>query len=185
MEKNTIFKLNGKYGIRSLNNEILVPAEYDDFVLLSGFDIQKGDRITAIKDDKYGVLSVNGESTSWILEPIYEFIGVPNNVTYVYKDGEYAVYNFRDKCFIIEHIEELSVHAPGFFCANGIGTFTKKNKKGIITEDGRFTEANFDDIDEGDWHGLVKVKEGDQWGYVNADNNFTQDEDECAYFFEV
>ncbi len=173
------FEKDGKYGLINPLGEILVQPFFEDFMMGSRDELKNGDRVVAMLNGKWGVL-VCDRKGSWLIEPEYDFIGYPNTITQVNKNGKWGIIDLSKKAFIIPlECDEVS-NDQGFMFVNGIGTFDINGKTGVIRDDGTFTEAIFEEVD-GFPDELVKVKLNGKWGYINEQNQFTEDEDE-AYF---
>ena len=98
--------------------------------------------------------------------------------------GFYLVETSEEVSFIVNRKgdkvigEGIKVYSP----YNGYCIFSKEGKYGFLTEWGDICEPKFDDIDAIDMGAAVRVKSGDQWGYVTTDNEFVteeQQEEEC------
>lgn len=181
MENTQLFENNNKYGIKDINGEIIIPAAFDNYLLLSSHTLQKGDRVVTELNGKYGVLEADGTGKNWLLEPEYDYIGYPNSITYVVKKGEISIYSFTEKKFIEEGIDSLSVIKEGFPFVNDICIYKKNDKYGVLRIDGKNTGAIFDFFEDKGWEGLVKVKFNNEWGFINENGNFTTDETEAAF----
>ena len=176
-----IFEKDGKYGLKSAIGEIVLPANFEDFKLLSNTDIQNGDKVVVKQNGKWGVLKAGGEGT-WLIDPEFDYIGYPNNFTHVCKNDKWGVLNIPERKFLIPLECDTIQSDGGFMFINGVGIYEKDGKLGLVTENGEFTEPVFNDTDW-DMEGGVKVLQNDQWGYVNEDGQFTTDEDEAYYGF--
>lgn len=176
-----VFEENGNHGLKNCLGEVLIKSQYQDFMTLSSYDIKKGDRVTAMQNGKWGVLRVNTDE-EWLAEPIYDFIGYPNRITFVVKEGVYGVMDLEDKKFIIPlHCESVSSDNGFLFC-NGIAQFGIEGKIGVIRENGEFTEALFDEVEAIEVGEQVKVRIGEEWGVINKEGKFDTNEDEAYYF---
>lgn len=180
--KTEIFEKDGKHGLVSPLGEVLLPPQYDDFMMLSHQELKKGDRVVAMQNGKWGVIIADGQGT-WLIEPQYDYIGYPNSITQVRKGDKWGVLDLDKKDFLIP-LECDKIYADsGYMFVNGIGAYEKSGKMGFITIEGKFTQPIFDDTDW-DVEGLLKVKLNDQWGYVTEGGQFTLIPDEAYYVFE-
>lgn len=175
-----------KCGLRNWKGEILLPPVFDDFGLFKGTagkyrEMYKGERITAKKDDKWGVVAADGTGT-WIVDPVYDWIGYPNDLTHVCINGKWGVLNITGGKYLIEPVCDTVVDFRGSMFCNGIGFYRKDGKYGVIESQGNFTEPIFDDY-EGAPEGAVKVMYNGEWGYVNEEGNFTTEIEEAYYYF--
>ena len=170
-------------GLKNALGEVLLAPVFEDMKLLSQHDIEKGDRIVAQQNSKWGVVLADGVGT-WLVQPEYDTIGYPNSLTYVCKNGKWGVLNLATFEFLIP-LECDKIYADnGFMFINGVGVYEKDDRKGIVSSSGEFTGAIFDDVDcEPDEH--VKVLLNGEWGYINEGNEFTSDLEEAYYFSEM
>ncbi len=178
-----IFEENGKHGLKSALGEVLLPAAFDDFMMLTSALVYQGDLVVTQQNGLWGVIVADGKGT-WLVEPQYNYIGYPNTLTNVCKDKKWGVLNILTGEFLIP-LECDMVHAhSGFMFINGIGSYEKDGKTGIIREDGAFTEAIFEDVDI-DSEDLVRVKLNGEWGFINEQGAFTTDEDDDVWYSSV
>ena len=167
-----------KWGLKNPLGEVILEPGYENFMMLTPSDLKTGDRVVAMKNGLWGVLLIDGPGT-WLIEPEYDYIGYPNDITHVRKGNKWGVLNLDKKEFLIplecDHIDS----DKGFMFINGIGAYERDGKCGIITHYGAFTEAIFDEAEliPEEW---VKVKFEGQWGYLDEELKFTLDEDEAG-----
>ncbi len=174
-----IFEQDGKYGLVNSRGEILVQPFFENFMAGSLDEHKIGSWVVAMQNEKCGVLICDGTG-SWLIKPEYDFIGYPNTITHVYKDGKWGVIDLSKKEFIIPlECDEVSSY-NGFMFENGIATYSKNGKTGVINEDGAFTEAIFEEV-ECLPEEVVKVKLNGRWGFINDNNQYTQNEDDAAW----
>ncbi len=172
----------GKCGLKSLLGELILPVNFEDVKLLSASIVEKGDRIVAQQNGKWGVVLADGDGT-WLMKPEFDYIGYPNNITHVQKDGKWGVIDISKNEFLIQPECEYVNDDNGFMFINGISIYEKDGKTGVITSYGTHTEPIFEEV-EFDPEGPVKVKYDGKWGFITEDNRFTEDEDEAGYCFE-
>jgi len=175
-----------KCGLRNWRGEILLPPVFEDFGLLTGSsgkyrEMYRGEKVSAKKDGKWGVVIADGTGI-WIVDPVYDSIGYPSNLTYVCLNGKWGVLNITEGRYLIEPVCDSIVDNDGFLFCNGIGFYRKDGKYGVIGSWGSFTDAIFDDY-EGAPEGAVKVKYKGEWGYVNKEGSFTSDSEEAYYYY--
>ena len=175
-----------KCGLRNWRGEILLPPVFEDFGLLTGFsgkyrEMNKGERVSARKDGKWGVVVADGTGT-WIVDPIYDCIGYPQNLTYFCIDGRWGVFNIPEGRYLIEPVCDAVVDNGGSLFFNGIGFYRKDDKYGVIGSWGSFTEPIFEDY-KGAPEGVVKVMYNGEWGYVTEEGSFTTECEEAYYYF--
>jgi len=170
-------------GLKNALGEVMLAPVFENMKLLSQKDIKKDDWIVAMQNGKWGVVLADGIGT-WLVQPEYDTIGYPNNLTYVCKDGKWGVIELSTQELIIPLECDKIFADNGFMFINGIGYYEKDGKTGVITTSGIFTGAIFDEAD-GDPDGFVKVKFNGEWGFINEDNKFTTDEDEAYYYSDT
>jgi len=175
-----------KCGLKNWRGEILLSPVFEDFGLLTGLagkyrEMYKGERVSAKKDGKWGVVITDGTGT-WIVDPVYDSIGYPTNLTYVCLDGKWGVFNIPECRYLIDPACDSVVDNDGFLFSNGIGFYRKDGKYGVIGSWGSFTEPIFDDY-EGAPEDAVKVMYKGEWGYVTEEGAFTTEMDLAYYYF--
>ncbi len=172
----------GKCGLKSLLGELILPVNFEDVKLLSATIVEKGDRIVAQQNGKWGVVLADGDGT-WLVKPEFDYIGYPNNITHVQKDGKWGVIDISKNEFLIQPECEYVNDDNGFMFINGISIYEKDGKTGVITSYGAFTEPIFEEV-EFDPEGPVKVMYDGKRGFITEDSRFMEDEDEAGYCFE-
>ncbi len=173
-----IFMVGDHCGLKNALGEVILAPKYDDMAILSGIETSKNDYVSVNQNGKWGVAIADGEGT-WIIQPEFDYIGIPNNLTHVYKDGKWGVLNLEEGNFLIPVECDSISHEYGFLFVNGLAIYTKNKKIGVINDRGEFTDAIFDEVD---WaEGAVKVLFNGEWGFIDANNQFTLDEDEAHY----
>ena len=178
-----LFMDGGKCGLKNALGEIMLAPVFEDMKLLTQHDVNKGDRIVARQNGKWGVVLADGAGT-WLVQPEYDAIGYPNNLTYVCKDGKWGVIDLSRQEFLIPPECDKIFADNGFMFINGIGFYEKGGKTGVVTASGEFTEAIFEDV-ESEPDEYVKVKLNGEWGFINENNQFTAEEEEAWYFNEI
>ena len=173
-----IFQVNDKCGLKTALGEMVLPAAYEDMLVLSFRDTAKGDRVSACHNGKWGVVIADGIGT-WHIQPEYDYIGYPCDFTHVRKDNKWGVLNVSTGEYLIPPECDSISHESIFLFINGLAVYDKDGKTGVISSCGAFTAPEFDDVE---WsEGSVKVKYQDKWGFINEENKFTTDEDEAYY----
>lgn len=176
-----LIEKDGKYGLRTALGEVIVPPVFENFMLLRPAELNNGDRVVTQHNGKWGVLIADGKGT-WLVEPEYDYIGYPNNLAPVCIGEKWGVINIPANKFLIP-IECDMVHVNhGFLFINGLGSYEKDGKTGIIRQDGAFTEAIFEDTDP-DFEGTLRVKLNGEWGFINELGAFTTNEDDDIWYF--
>lgn len=179
----------GKFGLRTALGEVILPPRFEGLNVLfirpkKVRELKMGDRVVACKDGRYGVVIADGTGT-WIIEPIYDFIGYPNDLAHVCIGGKWGVLNIRKNEYMIEPECEVVYDNNGFLFSNRIGFYKKDGLIGVIGDWGGFTAPLFEDFGGEMDSGPVKVKYKGDWGYINKENEFTADEDDAYYFYSL
>ena len=177
-----LVKEGDKYGLKNLLGEVILPAEYDNLKLVASAIVEKGDRIVAIKDGRWGVVIADGEGT-WLVEPEFDYIGYPNDVTNVQIGDHWGVLDITTGKYLVPPDCERIFENNGFIFRNGIGYYQKEGKMGVITEDGGVTEAIFDAVAPTP-AGWVQVLHNGIWGYIDENDQFTEKDEDAAYSFD-
>ena len=180
---NELFSDEDTYGIKNAAGEILLPPVFEDFMGVNGIELRKGDKVIAKRNGRWGVAIADGKET-WLIKPVFHYIGFPNPVTHVRKGNRWGIINIVTGDFIIPLTCEMVYDNHGFLFNNGIGFYKKEGKIGVIREDYSLTKPIFEDFDPGP-EGPVKVKYNGKWGYINEENSFTTELDEADYWFEA
>ena len=168
------FEENGRRGLKSAIGDILLPAEFEDFKLLTGAVLHHGDRITTKQGGLWGVIIADGKGT-WLVEPRYDYIGYPNTLTQACLKNQWGVLNILTAEFLITlECDSVHTHNGSMFCCS-TGTYEKQGKIGILFENGSFTQAMFDEVDLSAAKPL-RVKRNGKWGFLNESGHFTSDE---------
>jgi hypothetical protein len=141
-----------------------------------------GDRVVTELDNKWGIITLDGNSGTWVVEPEYDYIGYPNSITMFRKADKWGVMNTNTKEWILPLICDKIYSSNGFMFVNGIGVYEIAGKSGLILDSGEFTEAIYDEVDLAA-EDFSKARIGDLWGYIAEDGQLVQDPDE-AYFYE-
>jgi len=176
-----VIEKDGKYGLRNALGEELVPPAFENFKALGRLEIKNGDRVVAQYNGKWGVLIADGKGT-WMVEPDYGYIGYPNDYAQVEKDGKWGVLNLPKNEFLIPPHCDNIYQMDGFMFINGIGSYEKDGKTGLVRVDGAYTEAIFEDVVL-DTEETIMVKFQGEWGYLDENSKFTIDDDKIGWFF--
>lgn len=174
----------GRYGLKTALGEIILPPLFENLKLLSSRrgkagELKKGDRVVACMNGKWGVLAADGKGT-WIIEPEYDYIGFPNNITHFLKDGKWSVIKIPTRECLVKDCDEVPAW-NGFMFMNRVGTYKKNGKWGVIMDWGAMTKPVFDEVGGDTDDGPVEVKYKGKKGYINKKNEFTEDEEDAFY----
>jgi hypothetical protein len=171
------------YGLKTALGEVLLPPLFENFTMMTNQELKKGDRVVTQQGGKWGVLLVDGKGT-WIIKPEYDYIGYPNDVTHVCKNGKWGVLDIPKGVYIIEPDCETVFDNNGFLFCNRIGFYKKNGKYGVLGDWGAPTEPAFEEVDM-EPEGNVRVKYNGEWGFIGEDNKFIAEEDEAYYYYSV
>lgn len=175
------FEEEGLCGLKTSLGEMVLPPVFE--VVCPTYEVNNGDRIVVMQNKKWGVVIADTKGT-WLIQPEFDYIGYPNALTQVCKDGKWGVLNITTGEYLIPLTCDKVFSEGGYLFVNGIGTFEKDGKLGVITQYGAFTQPIFEEV-EFDDEAPVKVKLNGEWGYINEENQFSRDEEEASYFYEM
>ena len=183
-----VIRKGGKYGLRTALGEIILPPLFENLKLLSSRrgkagELKKGDWVVAMKDGRWGVVEADGKG-KWLIEPEYDYIGFPNNITHFLKDGKWSVMKISTRECLVKDCDEVTTW-NGFMFMNRVGTYKKKGKWGVIMDWGGMTKPLFDDVSGDTDDGPVEVKYDGKNGFINEKNEFTEEEDEAYYRYNT
>lgn len=175
-----LFSEKGKYGLKKWDGTLLLPAAFDNFRMMSSYDHQLGDRVVAMIGDKEGVAVMDGQNWRWMLEPEFDHVSYPNSLVGVKKGDKWGILDLRTGQYLVPPDCDVVYLNSGFLFCNGIGIYQKGDKYGVIDNSGTCTPVLFDEVSD-DIEGKVRVRIGEQWGFINEEGQFEEDE-ELAYF---
>ena len=172
------------YGLKNALGEVLLPPLFENFTMMTKQELKIGDRVVTQLGGKWGVIIADGKGT-WLIKPEYDYIGYPNDVTHVCKDGKWGVMDISKGEYLVRpECEEIPAW-NGFMFMNRIGFYKKDGKWGVITDWGVLTAPIFEDYGGDTDDGQVEVQYQGQWGYINEKNEFTNDEDDAYYHYQL
>ena len=186
---NIVVKVNGKYGVKTINGVEKIPATYDD--LTYTFE----DYYIAKKEGKYGIVNEKNEeklSFNYTYIKYLDTIGIlqaetenmeselldrnlkvrvkgiiaqindDKNYIRVRENDEYKYYNFK-----LEQKESKEILATNtIFLSKKDGKYGYVNDKGIVVVDYQYEDAT-----EQNKYGYVAVKKDGKWGCLDAKGN--------------
>lgn len=129
-----------------------------------------------VKDKKLHMFDIDGNPCGDPIEGALPLIG-----------GYYLAYISDSDSFIVNR-DGIKVSQTGvkvFGPGNGYCVFENEGKYGFVTEWGEICEPKFDEIDIIDMGEPVRVKLGNQWGYVTTDNEFVTEEQQDEEEYEI
>jgi hypothetical protein len=150
-----------KYGLKKWDETVLLPAVFDDFKLLTSSELDFGDRVVAIINNKEGVVLIGQNTWSWVLEPEYDYITYPSDIVALRTNNKWGIYNLSQQQFIIPGHCDSIVLQNGFLFCNGIGQYQVGERWGVIDQSGAFITPLYDEVDDSE-EGSVKVRIGEQ-----------------------
>ena len=174
-----IFTVDDKHGLKTALGEVILPPIFEDIHVFTFIDYNKGKLVTAAVNGKYGVVKADGVGT-WIIEPNFDYIGIPNSLTHVYINNKWGVIKLPSGEYLIPPECDSVSRNNGFLFVNDVAIYEKDGKTGVITSDGHFSAPEFDEVEWWD-DGAVKVKLNGEWGYIDENDQFTTNEDEAYY----
>lgn len=168
-----IYEEDGRYGVKDICGEVLVPAMFDEITCCFD-DESRYWAVPAVKDGKMALVAADGKGT--LLTP-FEYDAINFHFCYYYpiKDGKQGLADVSGRIFIPAEMDQ--VYEP----FNSLVAFAKDGKYGFsMLGTDLITEPIYDDheLDESDT--LVVVKDGVR-GYIDEHGAFTLDRDE-SYF---
>ena len=168
------FEEKGKVGIKDVAGQVVVPALYDDWVLLFGranrpkaLPMLLAGQIVFVKSDGSGDLLLKTDY-EWIEDlafSLYYIVG---------KDGKRGLISKSQLTPTLECIyDEISLD-------NGVILLREGDKWGFYFQ-GTLVKPIFDELGIIEIDEYISVRMGDSWGYVTESGGFTVD-DEYAYW---
>lgn len=147
-----IAKKDGKFGIINLNNEAIIPFEYESINYLSS-----GGIIIADKSATETVIFDNNLAQK--LSGIISEINVDNGYMKIHENGKTKYYNFK-----FEEKQNIDL-----LTTNTLLLSEKDGKFGYVDKQGNIVvEHKYDDAKEQNAYGYAAVKKDGVWGSINA-----------------
>ena len=170
---NALFTADGKMGVRNnVLGSVLIPPVYDDIP----YAVPRGYYSVAVNDNKYGIVKADGKGT--VIVPFdYELVYELGDGCYlgafcVMKGGRQGIVSVcRDiarvevepDCDLVEHIPQTEF------------TLLKKEGKYGLWSYGCYVAPEYDEVFVPEVLGWVMVKKCGKWGYIDCNNEFTDD----------
>jgi len=174
------FEEGSKYGLKYSYGKVLIPAILDNITLYSSWGAVDFDVVAAEQNGKWGFIKTDGTG-DWLIQPQYDEVGFPNNMTFVRTREKYGVIDIYSAEVVIPIDCEMVFNNMGIIFTNGNAIFKKDGKFGLLNEGGQLTEAIFDEVELLGLGDTVTVRIKDKWGWVNDKGEFTLDEDEASF----
>ena len=171
------YKEGGRYGVKDVFGNVVVPAKFDDYVELFHYDFRRSaipmvlnGKTVLVKSDGSGEVVPNTE---------YDSIHYSAYTPYyrMWKDGKFGLMSCDGTVYVDCICDEL------FEPINDICLYRSGDKWGVLDIYGNVVAPKFDEIVETDFDECVKVRVGDLVGYINKAGEFTQNEEEAYWTF--
>jgi hypothetical protein len=164
-EKYIAAKLEKKWGLIDLNDEILIPFDYDQIKI-----VQSLKRIFARKGKKWSVFAF--ESPSALLDKVDEWYEMKDSIVVKKKNRHYILYDVGEKEVSIDFVN-TDIHS--WYGDKSFFYYNKGNLKGIMSSDGEvIIESPYDEISkvrswmpDTNMSKLLEVKSGSYKGVIN------------------
>jgi hypothetical protein len=170
-----VFEENGKKGLKDVSGKIRVPAMYSDFpTLYHYFHFRNVPVIAQNEQGLYGLVKVDGSGDA-ITDFEYEYMDLEQwSCRFVAaKNGHCGIMNHQGHLLVPCELDGVCREIP----INGHILVTLGNKKGIYNYVyDLYIKPIYDEIEEKD--DKVYVRLGNQWGYLDEDGNFIDENDE-------
>jgi hypothetical protein len=153
-----------------------VPPIFDDYVefyhylhQLSVIPMVKGTQTVLVKTDGTGTI---------IPDTAYDTIHYVESAPFfqMYRGGKFG-FMASDGTILVPPI--LTSTSP--FC-NGMAPIEANGKWGVMSTEGYCLMPQFDEVGDLELDEPVRVRIGDQWGFVDENDHFTLDEDDAAWY---
>lgn len=167
------YKARGKFGIKALSGEIILPAKFDQLRFFERV-VKKGSGIAAQKDNKWGIVLADGKGTQ-ITDFLFDDMDALHFITRVRLADKYGLIKKNGRLLLPIQYDEIE---EGFI--SGTYSFRLGDKYGVtnskIITPPIFDEINYELLDE--WNCVV-VRFGDKEGYIDHKGAFTEDFNLC------
>ena len=171
------FVENGRYGVKAIMGKVIIPAQFDDYVELFHYDFRRsaipmviGGKTVLVKSDGSGEIIPNTEYDTIHYASYTPYYRMWKNSKFGFMSANGTVYV---DCICDEYYEPL----------NGISVYRSGNKWGLIDMGGNVVAPIFDEIIDPEPDECVKVRIGEEVGFVDENGKFTTDEDESYWGF--
>lgn len=172
-----IFSENGLHGLKDKNGKILLPPHFDNIKTFSF--VREGDLIACKLNGLWGIVRADG-SGNWLHNPFFDYIGYIGEFAPVRKNDKWGVLQVLSSSYLLPlECDGIQLNGGHMF-TNGVAVYEKDGKLGVIMDNGRFTAPLFDDV-EAEHESWVKVNKDGVWGYIDALNQFTTNEDDASF----
>ncbi len=170
-----VFEENGKKGLKDVSGKIRVPAIYADFPILLPYTRWRSVPVIAQNEQGlYGLVKVDGSGDA-ITDFEYEYLSFEqwSGLFVAAKDGLCGIMNHQGQLLVPCELDGVCREIP----INGHILVTLGEKQGIYNYVyDLYIKPIYDEIDMKD--DKVYVRLGDQWGYLDEEGNFIDENDE-------
>ena len=170
-----VFEENGKKGLKDVSGKVRVPAMYADFPTLYHYVHYRNVPVIAQNEQGlYGLVKANGSGDA-ITGFEYEYMDLEkwSTLFVAAKDGHCGIMNHQGSLLVPCELDGVCREVP----INGHILVTLGDKKGIYNYAyALYIKPIYDEIEEKD--DKVYVRLGNQWGYLDEEGNFIDENDE-------
>ena len=148
------FEFNEKYGVANINNDILVPFEYDR--------IEEFDKGVAVfkQNGKYGLLDENGKI---LIPPKYDELRFREGIGVAGIEDKYGYIDYNGEIIVPFEYSEYDLEP----FSEELAGVRKEGKWGFVNKNGEFViPPRFDEI-ESFLEGFANVSIDNLWGVIN------------------
>ena len=171
--RDIVFSIDGKYGLRRITGEVIVPALFDEIPERYNyvFDIEEPwgycRCIPVVRNHKYALCKMDGKGTlvtDFVYDKIFRYFGPRDNFFIVMRDGKKGVIYQNGEEAVPCEMDEIYEMQDW----DGIIPYKKDGKWGLCY--GVATEPIYDDIIiQSEWY--AQVKKDDTWYYLDYEGN--------------
>lgn len=173
--RDVVFDENGKKGLKDYLGNIIAPAIFDEIIPRE--DCFSDVQIPACIDGRWGVIPANADIDYHREGFVYDGIEVFWGTFWlggVYKVKLNNLFGLIDD-YGIELMPCVADEVYPF--SNGMALVVKNGKYGFLTDNYDYIEPTYDEIEFPEIDEYYKVRQGDKWGYVDKNKQFTLGED--------
>ena len=171
--RDIVFSVDGKYGLRRITGEVIVPALFDEIPERYNYVFEIEETwgycrcIPVVRNHKYALCKMDGKGTlvtDFVYDKIFRYFGSRVNFFVVMRDGKKGViYQNGDEAVPCEMDEVYEMQDW-----DGIIPYKKDGKWGLFYSVA--TEPIYDDIIiQSEWY--AQVKKDDTWYYLDYEGN--------------
>lgn len=177
-------EVNGKRGLLNFDGSMLLKPEFEhvDFLEYHQYDV---DALLRVRyNRRYGVITLAEKGGfDWLIAPHYDFISVPQRLTCIRQESQWEIVNVNTKLRLPIEVTDV-VLDNGYFLINDIGVYKNADKYGVVMATGEYTIAQFEEVEEV-FDGPIRVRKNEDWGFIDESGDFSLDEAEAYYYYNV